>query len=197
MKRFLLCIICIILIFSLAACKKANETSPQTSAEKNELPVVTKPDDMVWGQEDEVITKEFDRGNGKVYVKSTVHYNHLGYRNTFQTDMFTVETGEDYEKFSVNNTDGYFIVKAKAFGNLDETLTEVKKNNKIETEASVIIGETEGDAYLLKDTDQHTEIFVLEKNRIVYTITVVQPSEDPDEIYKQAIDDAIFSIEFK
>ncbi len=197
MKRFLLCLLCIVMVFSVTACKKANEADLEPPLEKIEPPVVTNPEDMVWGQEDEFITKEFDRGNGKVYVKSTVHYNHLGYRNTFQTDMFTVETGEDYEKFSVNNTDGYFTVKAKAFGNLDETLAEVKKNNKIETEASIWIGETEGYAYLLKDTDQHTEIFVLEKNRIVYTITVVQPTEDPDEVYKQAIDDAIFSIEFK
>ena len=197
MKRFLLCLLCIVMVFLVTACKKANEADLEPPLEKIEPPVVTNPEDMVWGQEDEFITKEFDRGNGKVYVKSTVHYNHLGYRNTFQTDMFTVETGEDYEKFSVNNTDGYFTVKAKAFGNLDETLAEVKKNNKIETEASIMIDETEGYAYLLKDKEQKTEIFVLEKNRIVYTITVVQPSEDPDEVYKQAIDDAIFSIEFK
>ncbi len=197
MKRLLLYLICIIMLFSLTACKKANETNLQPPLEDIEPPVVTDPKDMVWGQEDEFIVKEFESDTGKVYVKSTVHYNHLGYRNTFQTDLFTVETGEDYEKFSVNNTDGYFIVKAKAFGNLDETLAEVKKNNKIETEASVLIDETEGYAYLLKDTDQQTEIFVLEKNRIVYTITIVKPSEDPDGIYAKSIDDAIFSIEFK
>ena len=197
MKRFLLCLICIAMLFTLTACKKENQANLQPPLEEIEPPVVTNPEDMVWGQEDEFIVREFESDSGKVYVKSTVHYNHLGYRNTFQTDLFSVETGEDYEKFSVNNTDGFFIVKAKAFGNLDETLAEIKKNNKIETEASIYIDETEGYAYLLKDTDQHTEIFALEKNRIVYTITVVQPTEDPDEIYKKSIDDAIFSIEFK
>lgn len=199
MKKFLICLTCAAMLFSVTACKKDNGTVVDTQKQTDAKPEtgIKNNGDEIYGQEDEFVTKEFTRENGTVYVKSTRHYNHLGYRITFATDLFDVETGDDYEKFTLKNSDGYIYMKAEAFGNLEETLSKIKDKYTIDTEATATFADVEWNVFLLGEKTQSTEIFVTEKNRIIYTLTVVQPTNDSNALYSQAIEDAIFSIEFQ
>lgn len=192
MNKVLSILICLALCVSLTACGK---DSTNTEPDKNASVTSTEKSDESRFAEDEEITTELKRENGTVYVKSTKHKNHLGYQIIYASDLFTVESGSDFERYNINNTDGYLLMETKPFEKPESVIEKIKSQYTIDTEAETVINGHDWSVFLTS-IDEHTaELFVAYQNGTVYTLTVVYPTEDIDLI-EPSINDAIFSIVF-
>lgn len=144
---------------------------------------------------DETYQKEILREGDKYIVNMTKHPTEYGYTITYETDRYTLEKGNNYERLVGEGRDTYLNIDV-LIGRSKEEITEI-----IEQQYSLISGGTinidgvEATAYEMLEEDIVKKIYVAETNGKVYVITSSYLAEG-EEGYGAGMNDAVNSIVF-
>ena len=144
---------------------------------------------------DEVFQKQILREGDTYVVNMTRHPTEYGYTITYETDRFTLEKGNNYERLVGEGKDTYLSIDVLPGRSKKEITDIIEQQYSVISGGSVLIDNIEATAYEMLNDDITKKIYVLERNNTVYVITSSYLSEG-EEGYGACMNDAVCSIEF-